>query len=141
MLAIAVADRLERSLYLARDRLGEKPLYVWTAPSGDVVFASELKAITCYPDFRCEIDPVIGGYLLLNYVPGKSMLLRGVERLAPGSWCLLHLDGRRTDAAYWSPIRAARSMSAHPRAASLRSTKLLAGSTKPCVSRCAATFR
>jgi asparagine synthase (glutamine-hydrolysing) len=105
MFAVAVADRLERTLYLARDRLGEKPLYVWTAPSGDVVFASELKAITCFPDFRCEIDPVaLGGYLLLNYVPGESMLLRGVERLAPGSWCLLHLDGRRTDAAYWTPM-------------------------------------
>jgi asparagine synthase (glutamine-hydrolysing) len=108
MFALAVADRLERTLYLARDRLGEKPLYVWTAPSRDVVFASELKAITCFPDFRCEIDPVaLGGYLLLNYVPGDSTLMRGVERLPPGTWRLLHLDGHRDEAAYWTPASCA----------------------------------
>jgi len=104
MFALAIADRLERTLYLARDRLGEKPLYLWTAPSGDVLFASELKAITCFPSFRCEIDPVaLGGFLLLNYVPGESMLLRGVKRLLPGTWCLLHPDGRSNEAAYWTP--------------------------------------
>jgi asparagine synthase (glutamine-hydrolysing) len=104
MFALAIADRLERTLYLARDRLGEKPLYLWTAPSGDVLFASELKAITCFPSFRCEIDPVaLGGFLLLNYVPGESMLLRGIKRLLPGSWCLLHPDGRRDAATYWTP--------------------------------------
>jgi asparagine synthase (glutamine-hydrolysing) len=104
MFAIAIADRFERTLYLARDRLGEKPLYLWTAPSGDLVFASELKAITSFADFRCEIDPVaLGGYLTLNYVPGEATLLRGVERLAPGSWYLLHRDGRRDAATYWTP--------------------------------------
>jgi asparagine synthase (glutamine-hydrolysing) len=104
MFAIAIADRLERTLYLARDRLGEKPLYLWTAPSGDVVFASELKAITGFPDFRCEIEPIaLGGFLVLNYVPGDATLLRGVERLAPGTWHLLHLDGRREKATYWTP--------------------------------------
>ena len=57
--------------------MGEKPLYVWTAPSGDTVFASELKSITSRADFACEIHPVaLGGYLLLNYVPGEATLLR-----------------------------------------------------------------
>ncbi len=104
MFAFAIADRLERTLYLARDRLGEKPLYVWTAPSGDTVFASELKAITCMSDFACEVDPVaLGGYLLLNYVPGDAMLLRGITRLPAGTWCRLHLNGRREEGAYWTP--------------------------------------
>jgi asparagine synthase (glutamine-hydrolysing) len=104
MFAFAIADRIERTLYLARDRLGEKPLYLWTAPSGDAVFASELKAITCWSDFKCEIDPVaLGGYLLLNYVPGEAMLLRGITRLPAGTWRLLHLDGRRRDGTYWTP--------------------------------------
>ena len=104
MFAFAIADRYDRTLYVARDRLGEKPLFIWTAPSGDIVFASELKAITCFPDFRREIDPVaLGGYLLLNYIPGQSMLLRGVKRLAPGSWCRLHLNGQREEKTYWTP--------------------------------------
>jgi asparagine synthase (glutamine-hydrolysing) len=104
MFAFAIADRVERTLYLARDRLGEKPLYLWTAPSGDTLFASELKAITCWIDFQCSIDPVaLGGYLLLNYVPGDAMLLRGVTRLPAGTWRLLHLDGRRSDGSYWTP--------------------------------------
>jgi asparagine synthase (glutamine-hydrolysing) len=104
MFAFAIADRLERTLYLARDRLGEKPLYVWTTPCGDTVFASELKAITCMSGFACEIDPVaLAGYLLLNYVPGDAMLLRGVARLPAGTWHRLHLDGRREEEAYWTP--------------------------------------
>jgi asparagine synthase (glutamine-hydrolysing) len=104
MFAFAIADRRERTLYLARDRLGEKPLYVWSAPSGDAVFASELKAITAFPGFECSIDPVaLSGYLLLNYVPGHDTLLKGVSRLPPGSWCLLHIDGRRRSGSYWTP--------------------------------------
>jgi len=104
MFSFAIADRVDRSLYLARDRLGEKPLYVWTAPSGDTVFASELKAITCLADFEPAIDPVpLAGYLMLNYVPGESMLLRGVTRLPAGAWCLLEGNGRRRKATYWTP--------------------------------------
>jgi asparagine synthase (glutamine-hydrolysing) len=104
MFAFAIADRVERTLYLARDRLGEKPLYLWTAPSGDTLFASELKAITCWADFECVIDPLaLGGYLLLNYVPGEAMLLRGITRLPAGTWRLLHLDGRRGEGTYWTP--------------------------------------
>jgi asparagine synthase (glutamine-hydrolysing) len=104
MFAFAIADRVERTLYLARDRLGEKPLYIWTAANGDCVFASEIKGITCFPDFKCEINPVaLAGYLLLNYVPDEAMLLRGITRFPPGTWRLLRLDGRRTEANYWTP--------------------------------------
>jgi asparagine synthase (glutamine-hydrolysing) len=104
MFAFAIADRVNRTLYLARDRLGEKPLYVWTAPSGDTVFASELKSITSRADFACEVHPVaLGGYLLLNYVPGEATLLRGVTRLPAGTWRLLNLDGRRSGGTYWTP--------------------------------------
>ncbi len=104
MFAFAIADRVERTLYLARDRLGEKPLYVWRAPSGDILFASELKSITCRTDFTCEVDPVaLGGYLLLNYVPGEAMLVRGVSRFPPGTWRLFGLDGRHAEGTYWRP--------------------------------------
>lgn len=104
MFAFAIADRRNRTLYLARDRLGEKPLYTWRRPSGDLVFASEIKAITCLPDFICEIDPVsLGGFLLLNYVAGEEMLLRGISRFPAGTCQLLHLDGRSQREVYWSP--------------------------------------
>jgi asparagine synthase (glutamine-hydrolysing) len=104
MFAFAIADRMERTLYVARDPLGEKPLYLWTAPSGDTIFASEVKAITSFADFACDVDPVaLAGYLLLNYVPGDTTLLRGITRLPAGTWRLLHLDGRRMERTYWTP--------------------------------------
>jgi asparagine synthase (glutamine-hydrolysing) len=104
MFAFAIADRLERSLYLARDRLGEKPLYIWTAPSGDIAFASELKAITCMSGFAPKINPVaLAGYMLLNSTPGNATLLGGVAKLPPGAWTRLHLDRPRETGAYWTP--------------------------------------
>jgi asparagine synthase (glutamine-hydrolysing) len=104
MFALAIADRVERTLYLARDRLGEKPLYIWTTRSGETVFASELKAFTGFPGFECAIDPVaLSGLLLLNYVPGHDTLLQGVSRLPAGTWRLLHVNGRCRSGTYWTP--------------------------------------
>jgi asparagine synthase (glutamine-hydrolysing) len=105
MFAFAIADRMEQTLYLARDHLGEKPLYLWHTPAGDVVFASELKAITSLTGFVCKIDPsVLGAYLMLNYVPGERSLLCNVSRLAAGTWALLQSDGRCRQAPYWTPL-------------------------------------
>ncbi|GAB5506732.1 MAG: asparagine synthase (glutamine-hydrolyzing) [Rhizobiaceae bacterium] len=104
MFAFAIADRVEKSLYLARDAIGEKPLYIWRKRGGDIVFASELKAITGFPDFVAEINPVaLAGHLMLNYVPGTQTLLEGVERLSAGSWLLVEHDGQKTEERFWSP--------------------------------------
>lgn len=85
MFALAVWDRKERKLTLARDRTGEKPLYVaWL--NGDMVFASELRAIRCHAAWRHSVDPDALEYLLrLGYVPAPLSIYRGVFKLPSGS--------------------------------------------------------
>ena len=90
MFAIALWDREERRLHLARDRFGEKPLYYgWTR--GAFVFASELKALRRYPEFDNPIDRnVVALYLQFCYVPAPYAIYRHVFKLEPG--CLLSLS-------------------------------------------------
>ncbi len=89
MFAIAVWDRAERRLYLARDRLGEKPLYYgWV--NGAFVFGSELKALRCYPGFDNPVDrDVVSLYMQFGYVPAPYGIYRHIYKLEPG--CLLSM--------------------------------------------------
>jgi asparagine synthase (glutamine-hydrolysing) len=92
MFALALWDRETRTLTLARDRMGEKPLYYgW---QGDVfLFGSELKALRAHPAFRGEIDrDVLALYLRHNYVPAPYSIYRGIAKLPPGSWLTLGAD-------------------------------------------------
>lgn len=103
MFAIALWDRLERRLYLVRDRLGIKPLYYGRA--GDAfVFGSELKAICQHPEFSAEIDrDALALYMRHNYVPSPHCIYKGLRKLQPG--CLLTLDSAEsapTISQYWS---------------------------------------
>lgn len=90
MFAIALWDRLERRLYLVRDRLGIKPLYYgWTGKS--FVFGSELKAIEQCPNFEAVVDrDALALYLRHNYVPSPHCIYQGVHKLQAA--CLLRLD-------------------------------------------------
>jgi asparagine synthase (glutamine-hydrolysing) len=100
--AFALADRRQRRLFLARDRFGEKPLFVLRAP-GYVAFASEVRPLAALPDLDRQLDVrALGGYLSLNYVPGEATLLAGVRRLPPATWALFTPDGERVER-YWSP--------------------------------------
>jgi asparagine synthase (glutamine-hydrolysing) len=102
MFAFAIADRLDTSLFLARDRFGEKPLFLAEDDDG-VTFASELRAIAALPGFRTELDhESLGQYLCLNYVPGEHTLLKSVRRLLPGTWRRFSL-GTRDGGVYWRP--------------------------------------
>lgn len=84
MFAFAAWDRHERRLTLARDRLGEKPLY-WTMVDGALWFASELKAFRGLGTFRPELDPAaVNAVLRWGFVPHPSTIYRGVHQLAPG---------------------------------------------------------
>ena len=85
MFGLALWDRRERRLTLARDRLGEKPLYYgWSGP--DLVFGSELKALRGHPGFDAEIDrDSVAAYLRLSFVPHPRTIYAGVATLAPGS--------------------------------------------------------
>jgi asparagine synthase (glutamine-hydrolysing) len=86
MFALAVWDRAERTLTLARDRIGEKPLYFGRAGSA-LVFASELKALRAAPGFQAEIEPAsVAAFLRFGYVPGPASIWRDVHKLAPGTY-------------------------------------------------------
>jgi asparagine synthase (glutamine-hydrolysing) len=84
MFAFAIWDRNERSLLLARDRLGIKPLYVYR-DAQMLLFGSELKAILAYPGIAREIDPeALESYLAYGCVLGPKSIFRGIEKLSPG---------------------------------------------------------
>jgi asparagine synthase (glutamine-hydrolysing) len=100
MFALALWDGARRRLVLARDRMGEKPLY-WTIAEGLLVFGSELTAVTAHPAVDVEIDAkALSRYLALEYVPAPDTILRGVHKLEPGT-CLVLDDGDITVRTYW----------------------------------------
>jgi asparagine synthase (glutamine-hydrolysing) len=112
MFAIALWDRSERSLWLARDRMGVKPLYLLETPRG-IAFASEARAFHACPLFEGGIDPAVARrYLRRLYVPGRASLLEGVERLAPGEVVRFDVAGstirRAAHEAYWNLEEVAR---------------------------------
>ena len=85
MFAFAVWDRREETMWLARDRLGEKPLY-YGSVGRHFVFASELKALRVFPDFRADIDPeAVHLFFRFNYICAPYSIYRGINKLLPGS--------------------------------------------------------
>jgi asparagine synthase (glutamine-hydrolysing) len=101
MFAFALWDGSERSLTLVRDRLGEKPLY-YAELGGELVFASELKALKRHPAWRGEVERGALALLLrYGYVPAPYSIFRGVHKLEPGT--LLRATARGIERrAYWS---------------------------------------
>lgn len=116
MFALAVWDREERTLILARDRLGEKPLYY--GQMGDAfLFGSELKSLTAHPAFERVVDrDALALFLRYNYVPAPHSIWRGVNKLLAGHYVKIR-DGGRTVAesvAYWDFRRVAAEGAADP---------------------------
>ncbi|WP_404297324.1 asparagine synthase (glutamine-hydrolyzing) [Halomonas sp.] len=109
MFAFALWDRAERTLFLARDRMGEKPLYY--GHSGDTfLFGSELKALTVHPDWQGEIDrDALTLYLRHNCVPAPWSIYRGIAKLPPAHYVAIRDNGRdRGDpVCYWDLGRVA----------------------------------
>lgn len=94
MFAFALWDRQSRTLVLARDRLGEKPLY-WGRMGNTLLFGSELKALTQHPRFVGEVDrDSLTSFLRYNYVPGPRTIWRGVNKLLPGHFVEIRERGR-----------------------------------------------
>ena len=100
MFAFAIADRLCCSLFVARDRFGEKPLFVCETKMS-ITFASEVGAFCYLDNYQAEIDKeALGSYLCLNYVPGDRTLMNGVRRIPPASWRRYTLD-KAEQGTYW----------------------------------------
>src|SRR6185503_9881921 len=95
MFALAVWDSTARTLTVARDRFGIKPLYI-AERQGCVAFASEIAALRRAGLVERDVSPAgVLAFLAWNYIPSPLTWLRGVEHLAPGTWKTWHSDGRQ----------------------------------------------
>jgi asparagine synthase (glutamine-hydrolysing) len=102
MFAFAIYDDRTQKLFAARDRFGEKPLYVFEQ-NGTLYLASELKALVETGLVEKRLDPVaLYGYFTHSYVMGPRTVFRGVRRLQPGHWLLAEAAGVR-EGCYWMP--------------------------------------
>lgn len=103
MFAFALYDCEARTLFLARDRLGVKPLFMAPLSDGSLAFGSELKALLAHPMLRREVDPLaVEDYLAWGYVPDSSSMLKGVMKLPAGHSLLLqHGKAMPAPRQYW----------------------------------------
>ena len=101
MFAIALYDKKEKTLYLVRDRLGQKPLYYWNQKGGGILFASDLKVIMEAPGFPKALRrDVLGRYLCQGYLNAPDTVFEDVHKLLPGS-VLTFRQGESTMKKYW----------------------------------------
>lgn len=90
MFAFAIHDARTKQLFIARDRIGVKPLFYAPIADGSVLFGSELKALTAHPALRRDLDmSAVDDYMAFGYVPDHACILRGVKKLPAGHYLLL----------------------------------------------------
>lgn len=93
MFSFAVWDGRIKRLFIARDRLGKKPLYYHT-DGKRFIFASEIKAIVQDEKVKREIDPkALADYFTYNYIPFPETIFKGIRKLPPGHWMTVDLVG------------------------------------------------
>jgi asparagine synthase (glutamine-hydrolysing) len=101
MFAFAIWDDREKKLFIARDRVGKKPLYYSVSRGGTLVFGSELKSLLEHPDVERTINPqALDAYFSLGYVPDPISIFANIEKLPPGHH-LTFTSGRLTVERYW----------------------------------------
>lgn len=90
MFAFAIFDQRHQRLFMARDRLGVKPLHYASLPDGSVIFASELKGLLAHPALRRAPDlQAVDDYLAFGYVPDHRCFVGGVKKLPAGHYLML----------------------------------------------------
>lgn len=100
MFALAIWDSRRQRLLLARDRVGKKPLY-YTCAGGDLLFASEIKALFCDPRVKRQVNlQAMTDFLSIRYVPGPATLFAGIYKVQPGHW-LIYEEGQVRKRCYW----------------------------------------
>jgi asparagine synthase (glutamine-hydrolysing) len=101
MFAFAIWDRGSRSLFIARDRLGIKPLY-YCYDGKTLLFGSEIKAILAYPGMKPEFNQgVLAEYLAFGYIAGRETMFSGIHKLLPGHTLELNENGQLKIQQYW----------------------------------------
>jgi len=113
MFALAIWDARKRELWLARDRLGKKPLYYFK-DEHRLIFGSEIKCILAYPNVPRDLNRgVVPLYLTYGYVPAPEPIFTGIKMLRPGCWLRVS-DGQIEERAYWDvPLPAVRALHRH----------------------------
>src|SRR5262249_14286273 len=103
MFAFAIWDRNRETLFLARDRLGIKPLYYTALPDGQLMFASELKALLVSRAVSRTIDPTaVEDYFAFGYVPDPKSIFRNVCKIEPGHRITIRRGANRlSPQRYW----------------------------------------
>lgn len=100
MFAFAIWDQRDESLFIARDRVGKKPLFHSLLDSGEFVFGSELKTLLVH-GIKREVDlAALDAYLAFGYIPEEFCILKGVKKLPPGHF-LRFKNGSVTTKRYW----------------------------------------
>lgn len=109
MFALAIWDREEEVLYLARDRIGEKPLYFGQV-GGRFAFSSEMKPLMELPGFEREIDEAaLAKFFRYNYIPHPCTIFKKISKLGPGEILKYYpKDGSVATERYWDPLGTAR---------------------------------
>ena len=103
MFAFAVWDSMERELFIARDRVGKKPLLYAHLSNGDLVFGSEFQSLLQHPGISREIDPdAIDSYMSFLAVPAPRTAFKDIRKLEPAHW-MRWKDGRIESKRYWTP--------------------------------------
>ncbi|RJP67592.1 MAG: amidotransferase 1, exosortase A system-associated [Comamonadaceae bacterium] len=104
MFAFALWDRNQQTLFLARDRMGVKPMHYAWLPDGTFIFGSELKVVTAHPGFVRDIDPLaVEDYFSFGYVPDPRCIYRNAHKLPPAHTLLLRRgeSGQASPVPYW----------------------------------------
>ena len=96
MFSFAIWDKQKKKITLARDKIGEKPLYYgWC--NGFFVFASELKALTAYENFNPELDnKSVSLYFQYGYIPGELSIYKGIKKLKPGCYIEIYKNNHNS---------------------------------------------
>ncbi len=103
MFAFAIWDERERSLFIARDRVGKKPLLYSHQKDGSLVFGSEFQALLAHPKIGRSIDPTaIDAFFSYSCIPAPLTAFKEIRKLEPGHW-LLWKSGEITTRRYWLP--------------------------------------
>jgi asparagine synthase (glutamine-hydrolysing) len=103
MFAFAVWDETDKSLFIARDRVGKKPLLYSHQPNGDLIFGSEFTALLTHPSVSREVDyAAIDSYLSYLCVPAPQTAFQQIRKLEPAHW-LRWKDGKIETQRYWQP--------------------------------------
>src|SRR3954468_24879749 len=104
MFGIAIWDARKRELFLARDRLGIKPLY-YAQPPGGFLFGSEIKALLEHPAVERDLDEeAFHHYLTFICTPAPLTMFKGIRKLAPAERMIVRADGTTESEIWWSPM-------------------------------------